>query len=580
MIPAPGSAHGQASVAAPEAIILSGPDTYIPKITQLYGGYKRTRDLYGRATYQKDPDQGDAGLWDSYIYWSAADSKWCVSPQLGAAIGELYRTESSSLDLVLMYQVAPADSEHPCLHGSWAANLYGSGARYQVNHSLKLEPLLLPREAADTTGYMHICARKFVDYEFPPAAMSIEGDMPPLRPARSKGRPAEAATWLPAASLARRSPGPLFGAPSRPPADWLTDVPPEAGGIYPVLAAASEYPGHVEALFAPSPEVTQLGKYTVWLFDIYRAAWQRITVDEFVPVVHSPDGTASPWLGGHLCTLWALLLEKALAKLCGSYEALRRSESGLILAALTGQVAGLTHWKRENGWWSQWSFLLPEQHYEPPQASSISSPVFHQRVRSIRPLRCALGRVGGSWQQDADFFSMLRELHRANALLFTNSRLGSDDPADADLPKASISEGGVVRGHGYSLLGLVEMEEGTEAGGLCLVQLRNVWGPALQWKGCWAEGAPEWKEFPEVRRHHLRPEHRASGRFWMAWPDFCREFDSVEVCPMPVAARKASHAPLSLRGQRSVFAGRGRRASDGCGLFQWRCCAVEKARGR
>mmetsp|Transcript_163279 Transcript_163279/g.396829 ORF Transcript_163279/g.396829 Transcript_163279/m.396829 type:complete len:239 (-) Transcript_163279:62-778(-) len=237
------------------------------------------------------------------------------------------------------------------------------------------------------------------------------------------------------------------------------------------------------------------------------------------------------------------------------------------------------HWQRESCWWSQWSFLLPEQRREPPRQTG-PSPALHQRVRAVRPLRGALGRVGGSWQQDSDFFSTLRELHRGNALLFAYARLAPDDAVDAKQATASASDSGIVRGHGYSLLGLVEIEEGSEACGLRLVQLRNVWGPALQWTGCWSEGAPEWQEFPDVRRHHDRPEHRVTGRFWMAWPDFCREFDSVEVCPMPTAARKGSHVPPTLRGQRAGFAPRGRQAADGCGLFQWRCCAVEKARER
>mmetsp|Transcript_65874 Transcript_65874/g.204051 ORF Transcript_65874/g.204051 Transcript_65874/m.204051 type:complete len:509 (+) Transcript_65874:93-1619(+) len=409
----PGSVHGQASV-APDAIIISGPDTYVPQITRLYGGYKRTRDLYGRATYQKDPDQGDPGLWDAYVYWSAADSKWCAGARLGAAIGELHKQDPSAADAVLVYQVAPAGSEHPCLHGSWVANLYGSGARYQADHALKFEALALPREAADPAGRLHVCARKFVDYEFPPKTTSIEGGVPPLHPARSWGRSAEAAAWLPATLLAGQPAGPLFPAPGRPPCDWLAEVPPEVGGIYPILAAVQEYPGHLEALFSPSPEMTQLGKCAVRLFDVLRSEWRRITVDEFVPVVHTADGVPAPWLGGHLKSLWALLLEKALAKLCGGYEALRRSESGLILAALTGQAAGLTRWQRENGWWSLWSFLLPEQQHEPMAATSVlgrstatpssvaatAAPTLHRRVLSVRPLRGALGRIGGGAQRE------------------------------------------------------------------------------------------------------------------------------------------------------------------------------------
>ena len=80
----------------PDAIILSGPDFYEAHITRLYGGYKRTQNLYGRATYQKDPAQVDAERNDAYIYFSLADRKrpgrffrwrtWWYAPRLSVRI--------------------------------------------------------------------------------------------------------------------------------------------------------------------------------------------------------------------------------------------------------------------------------------------------------------------------------------------------------------------------------------------------------------------------------------------------------------------------------------------------------------
>jgi hypothetical protein len=64
-----------------DAIILSGPDFYEAHIARLYGGYKRTQNLYGRAPYQKDPAQVDAERNDAYIYFSLFDRK-CPSCNL------------------------------------------------------------------------------------------------------------------------------------------------------------------------------------------------------------------------------------------------------------------------------------------------------------------------------------------------------------------------------------------------------------------------------------------------------------------------------------------------------------------
>lgn len=337
-----------------EAIIISGPEFYSAHITRLYGGYKRTRNLYGRATYQKDPDQGAAGLWEAYIYWSAVDSRFCVGPQLGAAIGDavtMPKATSSSPKIsapfentcaVLMYEVAPDDTViAPSMLSRWAVNLYGSGPRYQVDHMATVESLRLPAEAADpareTGGYMHICSRKYVDYEFPPKRSSLVGDMPLLR-APNPDRPyAEAATWVRASVFCGQDKGPLLDASTEPRGDWLESVRPQRTGLLPVFAAVREYPGCLEQLLADNLAANAEGRYCVWLFDVWESRWLCAHIDDYVPVVRNEAGSLVPWLGGHDRTLWALLLEKALAKWCGSYDVLRRAARGPLLMVLTGQ---------------------------------------------------------------------------------------------------------------------------------------------------------------------------------------------------------------------------------------------------
>merc|ERR1712039_350558 len=90
-----------------------------------------------------------------------------------------------------------------------------------------------------------------------------------------------------------------------------------------------------------------------------------------------------------------------------------------------------------------------------------------------------------------------------------------------------------------------------EENGLLLGQLRNVWGNHFVWSGPWAENSLEWEQYPEVRRHHQRPEHADTGRFWMSWNDICLAFDPVDVCSMPKAERKASHVRQAPRNGRA-----------------------------
>eukprot|EP00928_Gymnodinium_smaydae_P023956 TRINITY_DN19557_c0_g1_i1.p1 TRINITY_DN19557_c0_g1~~TRINITY_DN19557_c0_g1_i1.p1 ORF type:complete len:664 (-),score=86.01 TRINITY_DN19557_c0_g1_i1:212-2203(-) len=577
-----------AGAAPPDAIILSGPDFYKAHITDLYGGYKRTRNLYGKATYQKDSDQGVAGQPEAFIYWSAADSRWCVSTQLGASI----MNGSGKTDEVVpvpIYQLHEEDGAFPRLQSTWVVNLFGyGGGRYQPEHMLAFEAVELPLEASDPAkahgGHMHICTRRFVDYCFPPVLASLEGDPAPLRVPGQRAADGPI-TWAPAVASALERQGALFRASTEPRGDWLLGLPPAQAGRHPLFAAVREYPGHLESLFALSPHVDSMGRYYVSLFDIWQNAWRRLVIDDFVPMaLVGPGGALVPWAGGHGSTLWASLLDKALAKLCGSYLALDESEPGPVFAAIAGQrVDAISRWVRDGGWWSRWCFLPPEQRRAPPTGEG------HHRVRDAKPLRCPVDRVPGTWHQNSELFSTMLQLHRQNALLYAyrysgRAYTGGSKPAHYD-----PCRNGLVCGHGYSVLQLVEVDSGEGAApSVLLVQLRNPWGADACWRGAWAEGSAEWEQFPEIRKHHLRPEYHGSGRFWMLWADFCAYFDRIEVCPMPEAARKASYAPTRSKGLGGLAGPRGLRhprdtgssGGGGGGFLGWQCCSVEFAESR
>lgn len=607
------AAPGHLNADPPDAIVISGPEFYKPHVVSLYGGYKRTRNLYGKCTYQKDPDEISTGQYEAYIYWSCAESRWCVGPQLGATVGDV--CNSSGTIPVPIYQVTEGDAFYPRLLGTWVANLYGTGARFQADHMLSFEELRLPQEAADPArplgGYMHICQRRCTDYEFPPKVTSVVGDPPPLNLAAPQRPDTRAVTWRSAVAFSAHRGDRIFDpAEPEPPSGWLGRVPPHRGGLGSVLAAVREYPGHVESLFALCPQVNALGRYNIWLYDIWKPDWRRVTIDDFVPSVPAEDaalvqvdpatgivsvlqmeaihGNPVPWAGGPRRALWALLLEKALAKLCGSYEAVHRSDPIALLMALTGDRTQPSRWVRDGCWWSKWRFLEPDRRAYGPQSGTMHAqladedPCVHRRVRGSQPMRCAMERVPGTWHQGPELYLVARQLEDENCLLMAYADMGMDIGGQRALGRPCPSGSGLVQGHGYSVLQLVEEEEE----GLLLVQLRNIWEPDFRWRGAWAEGSPEWDHFPQVRRHHLRQDHTGSGRFWMCWQDFCAAFDRIDVVPMPDATRKGSHVvQREARGRnpasqitRSAGRTRGRRDASGYfSFFEWKCCAVERA---
>eukprot|EP00439_Symbiodinium_sp_Y106_P046453 s1280_g5.t3 len=484
----------------PDAVVLSGPLFYQPHITALYGGYKRTDNLFQKATYQKDPVQRE-GIPDqmSYLYFSLADGKWCVGTKLGATIAELPEA-GRSCPPVLIYQAAGTDPEQafPNLRGyvSWAANLTGKTGYFAFDHLIVLEALFLPEEATDQSSagaFMHILVHRYLDYEFPPSGVSLLGEPPALKPRRSARL-----------NEKRRSQTKEAGPPGEPAQRWqdcsepgatrdwvglASTAPTDASFSRSVLAAVREYPAHAEGLLRSGPLVTD-GKYCVCLFDVWEKEWRELCVDDFMPTVREPEASSpTHWAGGSLRPLWVMLVEKALAKLCGSYEALECSHPGGLLAALTGQAERLLHWEKTNGWWAAWRHAFPivDRSVRMPSPS----PCLHRRASVRRPLKFQLQRVGGTWHRGDEFLAELRrgrELHDQNALLLAWILPG--ERADAKPPRTD----GLAEGHGYSIVNfLVEKD-------VQLVQLRNLWGSS--WRGAWSDDSREWLDNPQIRRRH------------------------------------------------------------------------------
>lgn len=81
------------------------------------------------------------------------------------------------------------------------------------------------------------------------------------------------------------------------------------------FACAAEQPACIRHCFI-TKEANRRGKYLVKIFDAQKLQWVRITVDDLIPC---KNGTRRPlYMKAHQNELWAMLLEKAFAKFCGS----------------------------------------------------------------------------------------------------------------------------------------------------------------------------------------------------------------------------------------------------------------------
>jgi len=85
--------------------------------------------------------------------------------------------------------------------------------------------------------------------------------------------------------------------------------------------------------------------------------------------------------------------------------------------------------------------------------------------------------------------------------------------------KEVIRSDGLISGHAYGLLGLVEHKD------ISLLHLRNPWG-SDEWKGAWSTGSKEWT--PEMKELCKETKEHDQGSFWISGKDFFANFGSVQ----------------------------------------------------
>ncbi|GKC62054.1 calpain-type cysteine protease DEK1, partial [Tanacetum coccineum] len=178
-----------------------------------------------------------------------------------------------------------------------------------------------------------------------------------------------------------------------------------------------------------------------WDSDPAEGEWVPVVIDDWVPCESPGKPAFATSKKGN--ELWVSLLEKAYAKLHGSYEAL---EGGLVQDALVDLTGGAGE----------------EIDMRSAQAQ----------------IDLASGRL---WSQ-------LLRFKQEGFLLGAGSPSGSD---------VHISSSGIVQGHAYSLLQVREVD------GHKLVQIRNPWANEVEWNGPWSDSSPEWTDRMKHKLKHV-----------------------------------------------------------------------------
>ncbi|XP_029318839.1 calpain-3b isoform X2 [Cottoperca gobio] len=207
----------------------------------------------------------------------------------------------------------------------------------------------------------------------------------------------------------------------------------------------------------------------IFHFQFWRyGEWIDVVVDDRIPTSNNQLVFTKSFRKNEF---WSALLEKAYAKLHGSYEALK---GGNTLEAMEDFTGGVTEF-----------FELSEA---PKEIYNI--------------MRKALER-GSLMGCSIDVFSA------------------------SDLE--SRTEQGLVRGHAYSIIGLAECDEVAKDTRIRLIRLRNPWGWVL-WRGPWSANSEEWSTISTADKDNLKKQTVETSEFWMSFEDFKKNFTKLEMC--------------------------------------------------
>ncbi|XP_078130205.1 calpain-3b isoform X1 [Sander vitreus] len=207
----------------------------------------------------------------------------------------------------------------------------------------------------------------------------------------------------------------------------------------------------------------------IFHFQFWRyGEWIDVVVDDRIPTCKNQLVFTKSFRKNEF---WSALLEKAYAKLHGSYEALK---GGNTLEAMEDFTGGVTEF-----------FELSEA---PKDLYNIMSKALER-----------------------------------------GSLMGCSIDILSATEMETRTEQGLVRGHAYSIIGLAECDEVAKDTRIRLIRLRNPWGWVL-WKGPWSANSKEWSTISTADKGNLKKQTVEESEFWMSFDDFQRNFTKLEMC--------------------------------------------------
>ncbi|XP_069861991.1 calpain-3 isoform X5 [Dipodomys merriami] len=200
--------------------------------------------------------------------------------------------------------------------------------------------------------------------------------------------------------------------------------------------------------------------------------WVDVVIDDCLPTYNNQLVFTK---SNHRNEFWSALLEKAYAKLHGSYEALKGGNTTEAMEDFTGGVT---------------------EFFEIKEAPRDMYKIMRKAIERGSLMGCSIDTIV---------------------------------PVQYETRMAC----GLVKGHAYSVTGLEEATFKDEK--VKLVRLRNPWGQ-VEWNGSWSDGWKDWSFVDKEEKARLQHQVTEDGEFWMSYDDFIYHFTKLEICNLTADA--------------------------------------------
>ncbi|KAM7332275.1 hypothetical protein ACRRTK_008983 [Alexandromys fortis] len=262
-----------------------------------------------------------------------------------------------------------------------------------------------------------------------------------------------------------------------------------------LLAAIASLTLNQKALarVVPQDQGFGLGYAGIFHFQFWQhSEWLDVVIDDRLPTfrdrlvfLHSADHNE----------FWSALLEKAYAKLNGSYEALKGGSTMEAMEDFTGGVAE-TFQMRE----------APEDLYD----------ILEKALKRGSLLGCSIDILDASESEARTPFGLIK------GHAYTVTGLDQKRTRVSRMTKANVR-----------LITLFpcafSFEVNFQGRRIKLIRVRNPWGQ-VEWTGRWSDSSLEWRSVDLEEQKRLGHSALDDGEFWMAFEDFKAHFDKVEIC--------------------------------------------------